>query len=163
MLAPAFAALMSVVRAKSHNDRRVLHPRFCNRSVQQNRASEYSSPLNRPECAGLLARLGVRVERAPLPAGGDMKVPATPRMRPSFDGGLYKIAHSPPEGGIIPDRKGRQVGVFLGQVKREAQVAASMLTSDEQGGFMRLTNFAVDDGPHNSDGLMLYGWHGINR
>jgi hypothetical protein len=59
--------------------------------------------------------------------------------------------------------KGRQAGVFLGQVKREAQVAASMLTSDEQGGFMRLTNFAVDDGPHNSDGLMLYGWHGINR
>jgi hypothetical protein len=25
---------------------------------------------------------------------------------------------------------------------------------------MRLTQFAVDDGPHNSDGLLLHGWDG---
>jgi hypothetical protein len=25
---------------------------------------------------------------------------------------------------------------------------------------MKLTQFAVDDGPHNSDGLLLHGWDG---
>src|SRR5271157_1167980 len=25
---------------------------------------------------------------------------------------------------------------------------------------MKLTQFAVDDGPHNSDGLLLHGWNG---
>jgi hypothetical protein len=34
--------------SKISHDRRALHPRFCNRSVQQNRASEYSSPLIDP-------------------------------------------------------------------------------------------------------------------
>lgn len=28
---------------------------------------------------------------------------------------------------------------------------------------MELTRFAVDDGPHNSDGLLLHGWNGDER
>jgi hypothetical protein len=26
---------------------------------------------------------------------------------------------------------------------------------------MQLTQFSVDDGPHNSDGLLLHGWDGL--
>jgi hypothetical protein len=28
---------------------------------------------------------------------------------------------------------------------------------------MKLTQFAVDDGPHNSDGLLLHGWDSLYR